>query len=90
MNFEWDEEKREMNIEKHGVDFIDAIKIFSQPFLEKQDTRETYGEERFVVVGTFENDYFVVIYTWREGNRRIISAWKAGTNEKRAYHKRHP
>ena len=28
MHFEWDETKRETNIEKHGIDFIDAIAVF--------------------------------------------------------------
>ena len=31
MSFEWDEEKRDANIKKHGVDFIRAAKIFSNP-----------------------------------------------------------
>jgi uncharacterized DUF497 family protein len=28
MDFEWDEEKRLKNIEKHGIDFIDADILF--------------------------------------------------------------
>ncbi|MBR6900719.1 MAG: BrnT family toxin [Synergistaceae bacterium] len=28
MQFEWDENKRQINIEKHGIDFADAVKIF--------------------------------------------------------------
>ena len=28
MNFEWDDTKREINIKKHGIDFINASKIF--------------------------------------------------------------
>lgn len=90
MYFEWDEEKRGNNLQKHGVDFIDAVKIFAQPILEKPDHREEYGEERFIAVGGFENDYFVVVYTWRGEKRRIISAWKAGRDEKEAYHHNYP
>ncbi|MES2141851.1 MAG: BrnT family toxin [Pseudomonadota bacterium] len=26
--FEWDEKKRSLNLEKHGIDFVDAIEIF--------------------------------------------------------------
>lgn len=29
--FEWDENKREFNLEKHGIDFADAILIFDDP-----------------------------------------------------------
>ena len=30
MGFEWDEEKREVNLQKHGIDFIRAVKIFAK------------------------------------------------------------
>lgn len=33
MEFEWDENKRQSNLNKHGVDFIDAAKIFNYPVL---------------------------------------------------------
>ncbi len=28
MTFEWDETKRQRNIEKHEVDFLDAVQLF--------------------------------------------------------------
>ena len=31
MNFEWDEEKREINIRRHGIDFVSVISIFEDP-----------------------------------------------------------
>ena len=34
MNFEWDENKREDNVQKHGVDFVRAALMFSNPLLE--------------------------------------------------------
>ena len=33
MKFEWDENKNELNIEKHGLDFEDAAEIFDSPML---------------------------------------------------------
>ena len=81
MSFEWDEAKRRANLQKHGVDFIDAAKIFLNPVLERVDDREDYGEERWIALGTYESAYFVIIYTWRGESRRIISAWKAGRHE---------
>lgn len=33
MKFEWDEEKNEINIRKHGFDFIDAPEVFNGPML---------------------------------------------------------
>ncbi len=29
--FEWDETKRKINLEKHEIDFIDAVEIFDDP-----------------------------------------------------------
>ncbi len=87
MSFEWDEEKREANIRKHGVDFIRAAKIFANPVLERPDDREEYGEDRRIALGHWKEYFTVVIFTWRGENRRIISAWKAGKDEKEEYYK---
>lgn len=87
MSFEWDEEKRDANIKKHGVDFIRAARIFSNPVLERLDEREDYGEDRLIATGHWQEYFIVVIYTWRGENRRIISAWKAGNDEKEEYYK---
>jgi hypothetical protein len=87
MGFEWDEEKREANIEKHGVDFTRAAKIFTNPVLECPDDREDYGENRRVAIGHWQEYFIVVVYAWRSQNRRIISAWKAGKNDTEEYYK---
>jgi uncharacterized DUF497 family protein len=33
MEFEWDEAKRITNIEKHGIDFLDASLLFESGYL---------------------------------------------------------
>jgi len=33
VNFEWDEDKNQENIRKHGLDFADAWEIFEAPML---------------------------------------------------------
>jgi hypothetical protein len=33
MNYEWDENKRIGNLEKHGLDFIDAHELWACPML---------------------------------------------------------
>lgn len=90
MNFEWDNAKQQSNLDKHGVDFLDAVRIYSNPVLEWIDTRKEYGEERIMTIGFDEEDYFVVVSTWRGENRRIISAWKAGRDEEEKYHQNNP
>lgn len=85
MNVEWDERKRDANLEKHGVDFTRAARIFAHPVLERLDDRHDYGEERWIAIGRSQLDYFVVVYTWRGDARRLITAWRAGGDERQAY-----
>ena len=40
--FEWDNDKADANFEKHGVDFVDAARIFEFPVLKTIDEREDY------------------------------------------------
>lgn len=87
MNVEWNESKRLTNLEKHGVDFLDAALIFENPVIESVDVRNDYNEERWQALGHVDDDYFMVIYTWRGSSRRIISAWKVNENGKKRYKK---
>lgn len=44
MNFIWDEAKRMANIAKHGLDFMDAARVFDTPMVLFEDDRHDYGE----------------------------------------------
>jgi hypothetical protein len=83
--FEWDEDKRQRNIQEHGVDFRLAALIFKNPVIEAEDERDDYGEVRYRALGHVGDAYFVVAYTWRGSNRRIISAWKVNEDGQRRY-----
>ena len=86
MDSEWDEAKRQANILKHGIDFVDAIAIFAGEFIENEDLRRDYGEPRFRAFGEIEGRLLHVVSTWRNDRRRIISARRARRNERRAYY----
>jgi uncharacterized protein len=86
MDFEWDEAKRQANILKHGIDFVDAIRIFEGRFTENEDQRRNYGERRYRAFGVIEDEILHVVYTWRGDRRRIITARRARRNERRAYY----
>ena len=86
MSFEWDEQKREVNIAKHGVDFEDAKHIFDGETIEITDERQDYREQRIGVYGEVAGRVLFVIYTLRGNNRRIISARKAGAHEREKYY----
>ena len=85
MAFEWDEGKREANLQDHGVDFEDAALIFANPVIEAQDNRSDYGELCFRALGLVDGACFMVAYTWRGTNRRIISAWKVDDDGRKRY-----
>ena len=90
MDFEWDEAKRLANILKHGIDFADAIAMFTDAFIETEDRRREYGELRYRAVGRLGEVVIQVAYTWRSDKRRIISARRAGRNDRRAYYASYP
>jgi uncharacterized protein len=85
MRFEWDDEKRLANVEKHGVDFNDAPKLFSGLFLTLEDTRQNYGEQRFIALGHVEKRLMVIAFTKRNGVVRIISMRKANEREQKKF-----
>jgi len=85
VNYEWDEHKRQVNIKKHGIDFIDVPTIFDDDTVTIPDERFDYGENRFIVLGVLQSSVVVVVYTERGENIRIISARKATKNEQIYY-----
>jgi hypothetical protein len=86
MNFEWNEEKNGINIDKHGFDFADAYRIFDLPMAVERDERDDYGEDRWIGTGILDGRVVVVVYT--EPNEeiiRIISLRKALSYERKNY-----
>jgi uncharacterized DUF497 family protein len=86
MEFEWDESKNKINIEKHGIDFNDAKEVFNKPILAKEDTRFQYGERRWIAIGLLLEFVVVIVYTVRNTIIRIISVRIANKNEKQKYY----
>ena len=82
MKFEWDEEKNKENILKHELDFADAWEIFDAPMLTNLDTREDYGEDRWIGISFLKNFIVVVTYIERAEVIRIISLRKALKHER--------
>ena len=86
MNFEWDEDKNQENIRKHGFDFADAWEIFEAPMRVALDAREDYGEDRWIGIGLLGNRIVVVVFTERgEETIRIISLRKALKHERKRF-----
>lgn len=86
MNFEWDEAKSEACFRERGFDFAYAARVFFDPErIAHADTRYSYGEDRYQLMGKVEQRLFVVVYTPRLDAMRIISARKANQREVRHY-----
>ena len=83
--FTWDEVKRRANLRKHGIDFVDAPKIFQGLTFTTEDDREAYGERRFLTLGLLEDQVVSVAHTERRDEIRIISIRKATKHEARFY-----
>ena len=90
MEFEWDNEKNDKNIEKHGLDFSDVALVFDNPVLEYEDNRKNYGEKRFFGIGILRGIEISVVYTRRRKKIRIISARRARKDERKRYRTLHP
>lgn len=89
MLFDWDDNKNQQNIRKHGIDFELAKRIFEHRVITALDTREVYGEDREISIGMVDGILILtVVHTERSGGiTRIISARKATRQERKRYEK---
>jgi uncharacterized protein len=85
MAYQWDKNKAAINLHKHGIDFADAVFVFSDD-LSITVSDDRFDEERFNTIGL---DAFgrvlVVVFTWRGKEIRLISARPATRQERRQY-----
>ena len=86
MLFEWDEEKRKSNLQKHGFDFADVEQIFNSEHFTISDERFDYGEIRYVTLGFINARIIYIAYSETEDVRIIITARKATKNEQRKFY----
>lgn len=88
MPFEWFD-KRLRNIRERGIDFVDVIPLFASPeAVSFEDTRQDYGETRYILLCAVRDLLFQVAYTHRGENIRIISARRGNKQERRLYEQR--
>jgi len=85
--FDWDPHKADVNLQKHGVSFGEAVTIFADPLaLDRGDPDHSLGEARFLCVGrSYVDRLLLVAYAERGDRIRIISARVAEPREHRAY-----
>ena len=90
IQFEWDENKNQINRRKHGISFHEAKTVFyDDEALVIDDPEHSQEEERFIILGLSQKtNLLVVCHCYRESDAviRLISARKATKSETKQYH----
>ena len=81
MRFTWDGTKRKRNLKEHGLDFVDAERVFAGPTFTYEDDRFRYEEQRFVTLGLFKGIPVSIVHTETKDRIHIISFRKATRRE---------
>jgi len=88
MKLEWSEAKNRANIRKHGFDFAEAEEMFRGFLLARPDTRQDYGEERWIGLGMVRGRVASVAFAMHgEDTIRVISLRKASREEREEFEK---
>lgn len=82
--YEWDKNKCERNIKKHGIDFIDALEVFNDINRVETESYQNH-EKRYKTMGKMKGIVILLVYTIRQNHIRIISARKASRYERKIY-----
>ncbi len=84
MEFEFDEEKSVANKEKHGIDFVEAQRLWLDSRLIEIPAR-TMDEPRCLIVGAIGEVHWSAVITYREERVRIISVRRSRREEIEIY-----
>lgn len=82
--FEFDDGKSLLNLEKHGIDFVDAQQLWNDPYLLEIEARST-DESRSLVIGAIDGKVWSAVITYRGEIIRIISVRRARKAEVAIY-----
>ena len=85
MRFTWSERKRAINLKDHGLDFVDAPRVFEGATYTFENDRFGYGEQRFETLGLLAGVPVSIVHTESEDEIRVISFRKATKREAALY-----
>ncbi len=84
MEFEFDEDKSRTNRNKHGIDFIEAQRLW-QDADRVEIPAKIEDEPRSLVIGMMDSKHWSAIITYRNDNIRIISVRRSRHEEIHIY-----
>ncbi|AQR62583.1 hypothetical protein BZG35_13695 [Brevundimonas sp. LM2] len=87
MRITFDPAKRDRTLAERGLDFTLAAEVFAAPFYTEQDSRQDYGETRWISAGWLRGRMVMVVWTERGDAVHVISMRKANAREQRRYAK---
>ena len=85
MEFTWSQAKRAANLKAHGLDFVDAPRVFEGVTFTFEDDRFSYSEQRFVTLGLLAGVPVSLVHTETDHEIRVISFRKATNREAQIY-----
>ena len=83
-SFEFDAAKSETNSTKHGIDFVEAQRLWDDPMLLEVPAK-TEDEPRYLEIGLMDGKHWSAVITYRGTNIRLISVRRARTEEVALY-----
>ncbi len=82
----YDDDKRIRNLEKHGIDLTECEEVFDHPMITKEDTSESYGEQRLQSLGLLKSRVVFIVWVDDIDYPRIISVRETKKHEQRYYY----
>ena len=82
--FEFDEAKSQANLSKHGINFVDAQRLWNDPRL-LEIPAKTADEPRYLMIGLINGKHWSAVITYRDINIRLISVRRSRTEEVALY-----
>jgi uncharacterized protein len=88
MEYDWDQEKAQINLKKHGISFQEAASAFGDPLaLTFDDPDHSIGEHRLLTFGITKTGKRIIVSHTEKHNAvlRIISARPMNKYERKIY-----
>lgn len=85
MDYEWDEVKRQSNLRKHGLDFMDADLVFEASIKVTVDAAHADDDDRYADLAEVNGRVLMLVYSLCQQTVRCISLRVASRRERKLY-----